>query len=342
MKFKNIYVFVIILTGVSAAFGQATDPTLDPFGGAGNPDYEELVIEPFPVELKVVHSIPVGSGPSELGYLYEDVQGGTTTGPHDLLITGNYIYLSDELNGRQVALSRDYKEFKSLGSFFGADYYSYLDGSDEYLITSGHVYSLSEGRSLIDRDVFAYDNIHPEYDLNPYYFSLVDNRFLILDNRGKKGLVLLDLLIDNSSFDKVMYDAEAEKYFSENSGSIEVVDGRYILCDGMLVTKSALTFMRYFKEHNSQINYCDDEMGYYIDRFCGTDDEGNYYWSAYDNQILIFEINGNFVQALQIDSGLASGFITHSFSVDGEGNIYSLAIDDEGENYKLLRIEKDW
>jgi len=344
MKIKVRFIIIIITASASGAFAQVGEPSMSGLSGDyAVSDYEPIEIQPVPMVMEVIHTIPVGSGDFEMGYLYEDVQGGMTTSPHDMLITKDRIYFYDEYNQRMVAFSRDFTEFEDLGVLFQSDYSNYLDGNDEYLISSGRVYNLTENKSLIDRDVLAYDNVHPEYGgLNPDGFSFVDNRYLILDDRFREGIIVLDLSLDNGTFDDVMYDEAAEEYLKENSDNIEVIDGRYILSDRMLMTKSVLSFFRYFKEHNSQINYNDEEMGYYLTDFSGIDTDGNYYWTAYDKQIFIFEIGGNFVQAIQAETELAGSLVMWTFCIDDEGNIYSLAIDDQRANYKLLRIKRDW
>ena len=139
-----------------------------------------------------------------------------------------------------------------------------------------------------------------------------------------------------------MYDEDAEKYLYENTVNIGVIDGRYILDNNVLKTKSALTFVRYFREYNSQINYSEEFILDYILNFCGTDSDGTYYWTSYDNLILLFEKGGHFITSIQYGGEFAENLVTSEFSVDSEGNLYGLAIDDEEENYKLLRIKRSW
>jgi hypothetical protein len=66
-----------------------------------------------------------------------------------------------------------------------------------------------------------------------------------------------------------MYDDAAIQYLKENSGNIEVIYGKYLLLNQMLMTKSKLAFWKYFRERKSEINYDSDKMSEYLDRFIG-------------------------------------------------------------------------
>ncbi|MBI9108415.1 MAG: hypothetical protein JEZ04_16835 [Spirochaetales bacterium] len=77
--------------------------------------------------------------------------------------------------------------------------------------------------------------------------------------------------------------------------------------------KSALAFLKYFRDHKSEINFDHDELSAYLDDFLGIDNDSNSYWSAVDKQIFIFGNNGNFTQAIQIDTEFADDLIMRRF-----------------------------
>ena len=129
----------------------------------------------------------------------------------------------------------------------------------------------------------------------------------------------------------------------EKSSNIRIIDNDYVFYENNFVTSSSSKFSQYIQNYNENFSSYSDKLDFLksSDRvsFCGQDHYGFSYWTR-GNSIYIFDNEGTWIKKLGVDSFIRTHSPMTRFSIDSEGNLYRLVVNDN--SYDLKEIKRYW
>jgi len=307
----------------------------------------------------LVKTFPKGSNKGELQLNSKLPQGGPTAMNFDQ--DGN-LYIIDLLNRRLLKFDNNFKQIDDIKDIHAISAKKLIITADNDVIGFNNkvftVDSLSGQKKIkIDLNI---SNLNDKIDDNPNFIYNDNLVFLYLKNGD-----IVSIADPNNdakkNTEKIMNKKETKKYLEDREKSLllsifklnkddpNVKDNNFIIINGELQNHDYKDFYKFHKkirqEKELKCKILNNKLEKFTDayleklmemKYIGKDKNGNVYWQLFSSKILIFNNNGDIIDAFKYD--YLKSYI--SPAVHPNGDIYFLNYDDK--NTYLYKINRIW
>lgn len=309
--------------------------------------------------MELVKTFPKGSDKGKLQINLKLPQGGPTTMNFDQ--EGNW-YIIDFLDRRLLKFNNNLEQINEAKDIHAITAKEFVINSNNDVIGyNNKVFTVDNlsGEKKIKIDLNNSDLFDKVYD-NPNFIYNDSMVFFYLKNGDLISIV--DPNNDSKkNIEKIMKKEETKKYledrkkslllsiFKLNKNDADVKDNKFIVINGELQNRDYKDFYKFFKEikqeKGSKTKTLNPKLEKFTDdylaklremRYIGKDKDGNFYWDSFASKILIFNNEGELIDAFKYN--YLKSFITPA--VHPSGDIYFFAYD-SNQSY-LYKIARQW
>lgn len=252
--------------------------------------------------------------------------------------SNDHLIISDQLSNRTIITNKDYSFLAIEDKCFFEDLVSVQNGIEVGINYYG-VRIRDNGELIVE--ISSSDIPF----MNTVNSALYYEKYLFIHDKNNKLLCIKDPSMDvNKNKSSVINEEETIKLI--NSGVLKglTIDSeKRVFVNGELKTLNYPTYIKYWTSRNPDItgsirgyDYTSEFLkGFKFDQYLGVDLDNNYYW-GYWGAVMIFSMNGYFLDLFLYDQKLSDAFP----AVSPDGDVYFIK---HGEDkVTLYKIEREW